>query len=92
MQWKISEVPEEWPGKAAGTTLFLAYPTSDDACVGVLVRYLRPDHPIAISINADVNELVAQFKPVTLDSPERRGYVAGRSQLGGIMITEYAID
>lgn len=92
MQWKIREVQEDWPGLSAGTELRLAYCRPDNEVVGVLTRYLSAEHPDAVAMNRNVNELTKQYKPVVLDSPERRGYIAGTNKIGSIVLTEYAID
>lgn len=88
----FSDGREEWPGKAAGTVPKFFYRINEDDVLLVLVRYLGPENQLTKDIEAKIRSAIADTKPITLDSPERRGYIFGKNEIGSIVITEYAID
>jgi len=91
--WNINEVPEDWPGKAAGTQLIAVYGVSEVQAIGIFARALPAQHPITESV-ATMFEQMAPILPkkIILDSPERRGIVAGTTIHGSLCLVELAID
>jgi hypothetical protein len=92
MKWDVREIAEEWPGRSVGVKLLLVYRLSEQIVVGVLLRYLTADNPIAISIDDKVDSVSSSKTKVILDSPERRGYISAETVTGALCISEFAID
>lgn len=92
IRWTLDKIPEKWPGKAAGTEFLYGFKYNENEMLGVIGRSLHTSHPIAKSINSLVQTNTSRYKPIQLDSPERRGYLAGLASDKAILITEFAID
>lgn len=92
IRWDWRGRLEEWPGQHAGTQLVFGCPYPGSEVFLVLRRSLGPDHPDAHAYNDQVAQATRPYRPIVLDSPERRGYIAGLTPKGAITLTEFAID
>ncbi|WP_299079961.1 hypothetical protein [uncultured Paraglaciecola sp.] len=94
MRWNYGGIDEEWPGQSVGTQLKFPYILCKEKMevIGIISRHLPKAHPESININSYVDNFTNNYKPIVLDSPERRGYFCGLNKVGSIVITEYAID
>lgn len=91
-KWNISEIQEPWPGASVGTKFEIIYKVDDENVIGVLVRQLAHNDPIAVHTNEGMQRYMPTLEPIRLDSPERRGYMFFKSELGALVIVEFAID
>jgi hypothetical protein len=81
----------KWPGQDHGTELVAICRTHHGRAIALVVRQFSGDHPIAKNY-MKVFEGLSLPQPIILNSPERRGVLFGRSNLGSLLIWEFAVD